>query len=111
MLAMARNDPRIVVLRAYARLTRILGRSGRPRRVSQTPLEYVRALETGGIRRSKPAAPLTAEVLAPIHSLTEMFVLARYGQGPVDEATARRALERLAQARAALRRPQQAGST
>ncbi len=101
-----RNDPRSIVLRAYVRLSRILGRTGRPRRSSQTPLEYVRALEAGAASRPRPVPPLSPQTMGPIRSLTEMFLLARYGSRPVAAETADLALQHLEEARAALGRPQ-----
>lgn len=107
LLSLDRNDPRSIVLRAYARLARMLGRTGRPRRASHTPFEYLSALEAGGVWRSRPVPPLSADVLAPIRSLTEVFLLARYGSHPVAAETADTALRHLTEARAALARPQQ----
>lgn len=98
------NDPATIVLRAYARLSRILGRTGRPRPPAQTPLEYLRALECRSERTSGRVGPLPLAVLAPIRSLTEMFVVARYGHRPVDADAAQIALERLEEARLALRK-------
>ena len=99
------NDPRSIALRAYARLIRTLGRTGRPRRVSHTPLEYLHALQTGGLWRSRAVAPLRAETLAPIRSLTDIFLLARYGPRPIDAEVAEAALQYLEEAHAGLRRP------
>ena len=98
------NDPAKIVLRAYARLSRILGRTGRPRPPAQTPLEYLRALECRSERTSGRVGPLPLAVLAPIRSLTEMFVVARYGHRPVDADAAQIALERRQEARLALRK-------
>ncbi len=107
LLSPDRSDPRSVVLRGYARLGRMLGRTGRPRRPSQTPSEYLSALAVGGLWRSRPREPLSADVLAPARSLTEVFLLARYGARPVTAETASLALRWLEEAQSALARPQQ----
>ena len=99
------NDPATIVLRAYARLSHILGRTGRPRPPAQTPLEYLRALESGSARTSGRVRPLPLASLAPIRSLTEMFVVVRYGHRPVEADAGRVALQRLEEARLALRKP------
>jgi len=99
------SDPAAIVLRAYARLSHILGRTGRPRPPAQTPLEYLRALESGSARTSGRVRPLPLASLAPIRSLTEMFVLARYGRRLVEADAAQIALQRLEEARLALRKP------
>jgi hypothetical protein len=105
-LALDRNDPGIVVLRAYARLLRALSRRGYAREASQTPLEYLNALQQPPLaaasrwrrRRSLPAA-----ALSPIRQLTDLFLLARYrGQISTTEEAAQ-AVTQLELARAALR--------
>ncbi len=98
-----RDDPRTIVLRAYARLSHILRRKGVPRRAAQTPLEYLRSLESGSARASKPPALLPRASLVPIRSLTEIFLAARYGPHPMDIEIAQVALRRLGEARLALR--------
>lgn len=104
LLSSEGNDPAAVVLRAYARLSHILGKIGRPRPPAHTPLEYLRALESSSARTSGRVTPLPLASLAPIRSLTEMFLVARYGPRPVEAETARIALQRLEEARIALRR-------
>jgi hypothetical protein len=99
------NDPATIVRRAYARLSHILGKTGRPRPPTQTPLEYLRALESGSARTSGRVRPLPLASLTPIRSLTDMFVVARYGHRPVEAEAARVALQRLEEARLALRKP------
>lgn len=105
LLSPASNDPSTIVLRAYARLSHILGKTGRPRPAAQTPLEYLRALESGSERTCGRAAPLPPASLAPIRFLTEVFLVARYGPRPVEPEVAGIALRRLEEARVALRRP------
>ena len=98
-----RADPRSVIIRAYARLIRTLGKRIRSRRPTETPLEYLHALETGAAvpRGRRPAIP--SDGLTPIRSLTEIFVRARYGTGAVPVETAAAALDYLRQAQLALR--------
>jgi len=105
-LALDRNDPRAIVVRAYVRLTRALARRGRPRRPDQTPSEYLAAISV----REKLAAArrshrLPEAVLPPVRALTDLFLLARYSPHPVTGETASLALTHLAQAADALRRP------
>ena len=126
-LSLDRNDPRTVVLRAYARLTRVLAARGRPRRPSQTPLEYLRAMErettssaeaelrrprrrsvereAKDIGRSETPNP-SPETLhpGPFRALTDLFLLARYSPHPITADTASLALAHLTQASEALRR-------
>ena len=106
-LGLDKQEPRTIVIRAYARLNRLLAKGGRPRRAAQTPLEYLTALEAGGARlgRAKRAGPLPAGALAPIRALTAIFLRARYGPGPVAVQAAGAALQHLGEVRQALRRP------
>lgn len=92
----AARDARAAVARAYAQACHLLGRRGRPRRAAQTPLEFLAALEArpDGIAAALPAVRL----------LTEVFVIARYGPGPVEEETAASARSLARQVRVALRR-------
>ncbi len=106
-LALDRNDPRTVVVRAYARLTRALARRGYPRRMNQTPLEYVEQMERGGLdvergtwRSSRRVIP---GVLTATRALTDLFVLARYSSRAISRETAGLALNHLAEATEALR--------
>jgi hypothetical protein len=106
--ALDRNDPRGIVLRAYARLTRALARRGRPRRPSQTPLEYFHQVERGARERAPMGrgrfAPLsTPHALTAVRALTDLFLLARYSHHPITPETAALALAHLTQASEALR--------
>lgn len=81
------NDPdsRRAVIRAYAAMERLFARRGQPRRVEETPFEYVeRSLEQAG-------APRGAAI-----DLTELFERARFSDHVIDtsfRAGAIRALE------------------
>jgi hypothetical protein len=106
-LSLDRNDPRTVVLRAYARLTRVLAARGRPRRPSQTPLEYLETVERRSVEREATgrfAPRSTFHALAAVRALTELFLLARYSPHPITADTASLALAHLTQASEALRR-------
>ena len=106
-LSLDRNDPRTVVLRAYTRLTRVLAARGRPRRPSQTPLEYLEAVERRSVEREATgrfAPRSTFHALAAVRALTELFLLARYSPHPITADTASLALAHLTQASEALRR-------
>lgn len=101
-----RGNPnsRTVVLRVYSRLCHVLGRRGLPRRPPQTPFEFLETLESAAAAapaRGRPHIP--EESLGPIRSLTNLFILARYAGGPVDEDTARLAVRRLEEAQLTLR--------
>jgi hypothetical protein len=115
-LALDRNDPRAIVLRAYARLTRAFARRGRPRRPSQTPLEYLHQVERGARERAPMGrgrfAPLpTPHALTAARALTDLFLLARYSPHPITPETAALALSHLDQGIAALRRPNRSAET
>ncbi|MFB3880793.1 MAG: DUF4129 domain-containing transglutaminase family protein [Armatimonadota bacterium] len=99
-LSLDHNDPRTVVLLAWMRLTRLLARRGLPRHPSQTPLEYLEAVgarvQGSGFRAPAPSVRQElAPALAPLHSLTGLFLLARYSPQPVTAETARQALSHL----------------
>ncbi len=121
----ARADPRAAVLWAYVQLCHFLRRRGRPRQPSQTPLEFLAALEAGaspaqplregeaqragapvpissraGIRQVRRTSPAG---LAAVRDLTGVFLLARYGPGPVSEETAQLAARKLVEVRRAWR--------
>jgi transglutaminase-like putative cysteine protease len=88
------EDARAVVLYAYWRFLRLLRRFGHPRRLSQTPLEYLTSLE---IATGPAAAGLPVQAALPAaRSLTNVFLFARYSPGPVtfDEANSAQALVR-----------------
>jgi hypothetical protein len=102
--ARAKRDSRAAVLWAYDQLCRLLQRLGRPRRPSQTPLEFLASLEPAAAARARGrGAALPADSLSPARGLTEIFLRARYGPGPVTEQTAHLALQRLVEVRQALR--------
>ncbi len=105
VLRSAEAGPRAIVFSAYARLCHLLARRGRPRVPSQTPLEFLVALESP----APPAAPPLAETLPPrslppIRALTEIFVRARYGPGAVGDDLARQAVQHVGEVQQALRR-------
>jgi hypothetical protein len=98
------HGPRGIVVQAYARLCHLLARHGAARRASQTPLEFVAALESGELPRlSQKARPLPPGVLTPVRALSHIFVTARYGPGPVTDDLAESAVQRLAEANDRLR--------
>jgi hypothetical protein len=98
------GGPRGVVVQAYARLCHLLARHGAPRRASQTPLEFVAALESGELPRlSQKGRPLPPGVLAPVRALSRIFITARYGPGPVTNELAESAVQRLGEATDRLR--------
>jgi transglutaminase-like putative cysteine protease len=96
----AGNEPRAIVLRAYARLTRALARRGLPRHPSQTPLEYLQSVGRAGRRlparrRGRSAPALTLHAVGAIGRLTDLFLLARYSPHPIGPETAALALAAL----------------
>ncbi len=102
--ARAKRDSRAAVVWAYDQLCRLLQRLGRPRRPSQTPLEFLASLEpAAAVQAPGRGAALPPESLSPARGLTEIFLHARYGPGPVTEQTAHLALQRLVEVRQALR--------
>ncbi len=110
-LALDRNDPRTIVLRAYSHFTRILARRGRPRYVNQTPLEYLEAVGRSCDSASMPEQSsrrlgrwLNPAILPAARSLTELFLLARYSPHPISPEAASLALGHLDQATEALHR-------
>ena len=116
--ARARRDSHAAVLWAYHQLCRLLRRRGWPRLPSQTPLEFLAALESAAVESAAvesaavesaavapppgQRAPLTVGCLQPLRALTHLFLQARYGPGPVAEETAHLAVRRLEQLREAL---------
>ncbi len=101
--ARARRDSHAAVLWAYHQLCRLLRRRGWPRLPSQTPLEFLAAVESAAVAPpSGQRARLTVGCLQPLRALTHLFLQARYGPGPVAEETAHLALRRLEQVREAL---------
>jgi len=100
-LAPDQNEPQAVVVRAYARLFRMLARHGQPRRPTQTPLEYLTLLEK---RRTPDQTQLSAATsLISIRKLTQLFLIARYSRHQVTIETAVQAVEELEKAQRALR--------
>ena len=108
--AQAKTDPRAAVVWAYVQLCRLLRRRGRPRRPSQTPLEFLASLESAQgasapapqARRGRPA-PHSPDMLAPVRALTDLFLAARYAASPVSEEIASLAAQHLAEVRRAWR--------
>jgi len=91
---LAGQDARTAVGRCYWQFLSLLRRRGLPRRPSQTPLEYLAALEAALVGSHRP--PLPQAALAAAEAITEVFVTVRYGPGPVTHdhvATARAALQ------------------
>ncbi|MCJ7822319.1 MAG: transglutaminase domain-containing protein [Armatimonadetes bacterium] len=102
--ARAKRDSRAAVVWAYDQLCRLLLRLGRPRLPSQTPLEFLASLESAPATRPRAKrAVLPPDSLPPARGLTEIFLRARYGPGPVTEQTAHLALQRLLEVRQAFR--------
>ena len=102
--ARAKRDSRAAVVWAYDQLCRLLQRLGRPRRPSQTPLEFLASLESAPATHPRGrSAALPPDSLPPARGLTEIFLRARYGPGPVTEQTAHLALQRLVEVRQAFR--------
>ena len=85
-------DPRHAVIGAYAWMEDELLASGRGRRPSEAPFEYLDA--TVG-RLGIPAAPA--------HSLTQLFEVARFSHHRVDPSMKDRAIDSLVEIQAALR--------
>ncbi len=97
----AADDPRSRISRAYQRFLSLLRRRGLPRHPAQTPLEYLAAVrEAAGSERSPIPSP---SALSPAAALTEVFVTARYGPGPVTEDHAMKAAAALQEFTEALR--------
>jgi hypothetical protein len=71
----AESDPRRAVIAAYARMERLLGESGLPRRPFEAPLEYMSRVlvELGGGTRS-------------VRALTRLFERARFSPHAIDAA-------------------------
>ena len=102
----AAAGPRAAVLHAYAHVCVLLRRCGLGRRPSQTALEFLAGVESAASEeaaaaRNKSGLPGS---LPGLRALTELFVYARYGPGPVNEEAARAAFAALAEVREQLRR-------
>ena len=97
--------PRAAVLHAYAHVCVLLRRCGLGRRPSQTALEFLAGVESAAseeadVARKRRGLPGS---LPGLRALTELFVCARYGAGPVNEEAARAAFAALAEVREQLR--------
>jgi hypothetical protein len=88
----AERDPRLAVIRAYARLERVLAAHGLARRPAEAPLEYLgRVLEDLSV---SPSA---------VRQLTILFQRAKFSQHEVGEAMKDEAIEALENAQDDLR--------
>lgn len=97
--------PRAAVLHAYAQVCGLLRRFGLGRRPSQTALEFLVGVESAAseeadVARKRSRLPGS---LPSLRTLTELFLCARYGPGPVNEEAARAAFAALAEVRQQLR--------
>jgi len=92
------QDWRAVVTAIYVTLCRMLRRRGYPRHATETPFEYLTALE----RRWRASDQDCAAALPPLRALTGTFVLARYSPAPVTEEAACSAQTCLVEVRKAL---------
>lgn len=107
------SGPRGAIITTYAKLNSLLAKRGRPRHPSQTPLEYLTALESEvgatplaagrSSTKQKRIRPLPPASLTPLRALTNLFLDARYGPGPVAPETAEAASQHLLELRQALR--------
>lgn len=89
---LAEGDPRRAVIAAWARLERVLGRSGLPRRDSEAPFEYA----------SRAGAALAVEPRW-LERLADLFEWARFSTHEVTPAMREEALDRLVAVRDGLR--------
>jgi hypothetical protein len=88
------QDPRRAVVRAYARMERILESHGLPRRRSEVPLEYL-GRARGLVSLGEPA----------LRRLTDLFEWARFSQHPVEPRMKAEAIAALVAVRDALEEP------
>jgi hypothetical protein len=88
----AEADPRRAVIAAYARLERVLGANGVPRRPSETPEEYL----------SRVLAGLSLGSQA-VERLTQLYVRAKFSKHEVDSTMKEDAIGALEQVRDVLR--------
>jgi hypothetical protein len=120
-------DASAAVVRTYSQLLALLRRAGQLRRPSQTPLEFLAVLgqprtelpaaaaagrgllrpprgsRLGHLRQARSRPDTLAAALPAIASLTDLFLLARYGPAPLSDDRAREAYQHLQQIRRALR--------
>jgi Domain of unknown function (DUF4129) len=89
---LAEGDPRRAVIAAWARLERVLGRSGLPRRDSEAPFEYA----------ARAGAALAVEPRW-LERLADLFEWARFSTHEVTPAMREEALDRLVAVRDGLR--------
>jgi hypothetical protein len=87
----AEPDPRLAVIRAYARMERALGAHGLARRPTETPLEYL-ARALGSLRVGRPS----------VERLAALFERAKFSQHDIDPTMKTDALQALAALRAEL---------
>ena len=87
----ASDDPREVVIGAYARMERALTEAGLPRRASEAPLEYL----TKSLRRLRVTRPAVTR-------LTRLFEVARFSDHEIDDEMGREAVDSLREVRAEL---------
>jgi Domain of unknown function (DUF4129) len=77
-------DPRRAVIAAYARMERVLGQHGQPRRPSEAPFEYLaRVLLRLRVRQ------------AAVRDLTELFERAKFSTHEIDQRMKERAIAAL----------------
>jgi Domain of unknown function (DUF4129) len=88
----AEPDPRRAVIAAYARLERVLGAHGFPRRADETPEEYLGRILEG--LRVQPQS---------IRRLTDLFTEAKFSRHVVDSAMKEDAIDALSTVRDELR--------
>jgi hypothetical protein len=87
----ARKSNPQLASRLYAELLRVLARRGFARRTTQTPMEFVAAVEEAG---TEPK--IDAHTLAPaVREFTKLYAHARFGGAPCDTTRLRQLLEQV----------------
>jgi hypothetical protein len=81
-------DPRAAVIAAYARMERVLGQGGHPRRPAEAPFEYL----------SRILLALKVRAGA-VRELTELFERAKFSTHPIDASMRERAISALVSVR------------